>query len=156
MAVNESEFKELTAEDINGVDDLTLVPYPVPEWNGKIFFRVLDADTVFKFRRQMKQGGDKKDTALISMFSESACSSGGERLYPTNEAAKALFRKSMAVFLRMEKFLLQLNGMVLPDKSWDTVKAILMDAGVDAGVIAAVQIKWEADDQRVQDIPKNS
>jgi hypothetical protein len=156
MVTETIDYKELTADDINAADDLTLVPYPVPEWKGKIYFRVLDADTVFNFRKMMKKGGDAKDTALIKMFSASACNSKGELLYPTDVSVKGLFKKSMAVFLRMEKFLLQLNGMTQPDKSWETVKQILMDAGVDAGVIAAVQIKWEADDQRLLDGPKNS
>lgn len=150
------DAQELTAADIFAADDLTISePYAIPEWkkNGKpgvLYFRVMSADATIKFQEKLKTEAVKK-SVFVQILAECACDSKGTLLFTPDQLVK-LREKSTAVFARMQKILLQLNGMVLPEKNWDTVREILIGAGVDPGVIAAVQIKWDAPDETLKNV----
>lgn len=146
---------ELTADDIFSVDDLTVVPFTVPEWKknnkpGVIFFRVMSADRAAAFREALKSSSDGKKNSLVALVAECACSSDGRPLFSEGDMEK-LRRKNVAVFVRMQEFLLKLNGMVRPDKSWETVLEILQKSGVSEDAIASVKRLWdEADEAAVK------
>ena len=144
------EGGELSAEDIFGADDLTLVRVTVPEWQkngrpGVVYFRPMSAESMLRFQEQMRRG-DK--AGFVKIVAECACSSKGEPLF-TAAHVEALKKKNVAVFMRLQDMLLQLNGMKTPTKTWDTVQNILTAAGVEASVIAQVRAKWDADDEAV-------
>jgi hypothetical protein len=139
------EKKDLTLDDIIAVEDLKPVPFNVPEWGGTIYFKVMSAKRAIKFREQMRSGtgGD----TVVNIFAECACTADGRQLFAEPEAMAKLKEKSFAVFLRAQDFLLQLNGMARPDKSWASVLSILQSAGVDGNVIALVKQKWDDADE---------
>jgi hypothetical protein len=139
------EKKDLTLEDILAAEDLKPVPFEVPEWGGSIYFKVMSAKRAIKFREQMRSaaGGD----TVVNIFAECACTADGNRLFADPDTLAKLKEKSFAVFLRAQDFLLKLNGMMRPDKSWTTVLEILQSAGVDSNVVALVKQKWDASDE---------
>jgi hypothetical protein len=139
----------LTADDIFAADDTTLKPLTIPEWtkNGKpgvLWFKVMTADESFRFNDMMKMDATKRE-AVIRLLSQCACDENGNLLFKSSDLEK-LRKKNISIFLRMQKFLLQLNGMMSPDKSWKTVQSILQDCGIDSNVIALVKGKWDAAD----------
>lgn len=146
------EFKEqeLTADDIFGTDDLTVVPFKVPEWqkNGKpgvIFFKVMSADAASMFQEMLKVK-DQRRNAMVHLIAACACSSDGRLLFDEDAVAK-LQKKNVAVFMRMQDFLLKLNGMSRPDKSWESVLKILQTAGVAQDTVAQVKRLWDEGDE---------
>lgn len=146
MSKVKSDVEELSAEDIFGVEDLTVVPFTVPEWPkagkpGLIYFRVMSAEAVIKFQDLLKSEEQKKKS-WVRMFAECACDRNGNLLF-TKDQMDRLLTKSSAVYLRMQKFLLQLNGMIVADKSWEALAVILVDAGVTSEQVAAIKAKWE-------------
>lgn len=148
------EDQTLTAEDILGSDDLTILQLEVPEWkkNGKpgvLHLRVMSADETIKFQDAMKSPAHKSN-AWVKILAICACDPNGARLFSDSDMEK-LRKKSTSVFLRLQRRLLEINGMARAEKSWDALKEILVDSGVDSGVIALVQSKWETP----EDIAKN-
>jgi hypothetical protein len=158
---NVDPAQELTAEDIFASDDLTVVPCQIPEWQkndrpGLLYFKVMSAKASINFQNQMRVNDSIRREVIVRMLAECACSSTGERLFKTPQDIERLRDKSTAVFLRMQKFLLQLNGMMAPEKSWTTVQEILAECGIESNVVALVKQKWDADDNKVMtDAVKN-
>jgi hypothetical protein len=152
--------RELTAEDIFSADDLTLAPYQVPEWTkggkpGVIFFKVMSAADSIRFQEEMAKSEKAKRDVIVRIMAECACDSQGQKLFKQADMEK-LRNKSTAVYLRMQKFLLQLNGMMAPEKSWSTVRQILIDCGIDSAVVALVKQKWDViDSEAMTETVKN-
>ena len=134
--------KELSADDIIGAKDSTLFKTVVPEWNGTVYFKAMSAQRSMDFQRMLE---DKAQRAgmFVRMFQECACNSAGETLF-TTQHIEALRKKNVGVFLRLQNPLMQLNGMIQPEKTWSSVQGMLLEAGVSAEVIALVKVKWDA------------
>ena len=134
--------KELNADDILGAKDSTLFKTVVPEWGGTVYFKAMSAQRSMDFQRMLE---DKAQRAgmFVRMFQECACNSAGEQLF-SPQHIEGLRKKNVGVFLRLQNALMQLNGMIQPDKSWSAVNGMLIEAGVDAAAIALVKAKWDA------------
>lgn len=149
----EVQDQELTADDIYNSDDLTVSdPVEIPEWRkndkpGIIYFRVMSADEHIKFQELLK--GPTKNSVMVRILALCACNKNGDLLFKPTDMEK-LRKKSTVVFNRLSKFLLQLNGMVPPTKTWGAVESILEESGVDPTVIALVKNKWDAPDDTVK------
>lgn len=146
--------QDLTVDDIFGSDDLTISdPIEIKEWTkndkpGHIYFKVMSADASIKFQELIKDPRHR-GSIFVRILQECACKKDGTLLFTTKDLDK-LRTKSSAVFLRMGKLLLQLNGMTLPEKTWEAVEAILVSSDVDAAVIARVKAKWDAPDESLK------
>ena len=137
----------LTAEDIFASDDLTVVPLEIPEWKknglpGVLHLRVMSADETIKFQEAMRSPVHKAN-AWVKILALCACDPEGTRLFSDSDMEK-LRKKSTAVFLRLQRRLLEMNGMARAEKTWDALREILVECGVESGVIALVQSKWES------------
>lgn len=139
-----SDEKVLTGDDILSADDIIgcLEKVPVPEWGGVVYLRPMSALDTIRFQQALKTGGKAKDEAMVSMSQRSLSNDKGILLFePDNiERMKA---KSTAVYLRLQSKILQLNGMTRQEKTWEALRPILEEAGVDAAVIRLVESKWD-------------
>lgn len=137
-----NDTRILSAADIMAANDLTPEPVFIPEWNGTVLFRPMPADDAIAFQEAMN--GPARKSAWVDIFAKCAVDADGNRLFQKNQVAE-LRKKNTKVFLRMQMFLMELNGFKQPDKSWPTVQRILNDAGVEAAVIQRVSELWKAD-----------
>src|ERR1044071_3879213 len=99
--------KNLTAAEILASDDLETADMEIPEWKGTVRFRVMTADEAIKFQDTLNT--PSKKNAWVKILASCAVDANGERLF-TDKEMDALKQKSTAVFLRMQRFLLKLNG----------------------------------------------
>lgn len=154
----ELEDDFLSADDILSAPDTdTIIPITVPEWKGKggkagkLGLKVMSGDKIVAYLDGMNDP-KKKKAAFIQLFAECAVDGKGRQLFPTPAAVAELRKKSAAIFLRLQRKLLEINGMGEKQRSWAQLKPILEEAGVDASVIAAVRAKWEtAEDETKND-----
>ncbi len=152
--VEDDEF--LSAEDIlSSPDTETIISVTVPEWKGKngkpgkLGLRVMSGDKIIAYLDGFNDP-KKKKAAFIQMFAECAVDGKGRQLFPTPDSVAALRKKSAAVFLRLQRRLLEINGMGEPQKSWAQLKPLLEEAGADAALVAAVRAKWETAEDQVK------
>lgn len=141
--------RELTAADILNTDDTTVVPMEIPEWKkdgkpGVLYFKVMTADQAIKFQELLATPAHRR-SVFVRLLADCACDSQGNLLFKTSDLEQ-LRKKQVSVFVRMQKFLLQLNGMASAEKTWDDLETILRNVGIeDADQIASIKQKWEAD-----------
>ncbi len=102
-----SVSKYLTAAEILASDDLETAEMEVPEWGGTVRFRVMTADEAIKFQETINTPAKKN--AWVKILALCAVDGDGKRLFSDKEMDQ-LKQKSTAVFLRMQRFLLKLNG----------------------------------------------
>lgn len=136
----------LSFDDILAADDLDVRIVPIPEWKGSVRLRVLSAAEAIEFQKKMKQA-DKKQEAWIEIFALCAIDESGRRLFSAERQIVLLKKKSTAVFMRLQRVLLEMNAFAIPQKNWDTVLRILTEAGVESDVIARVEQRWREDDE---------
>lgn len=109
--------KILTADDILAANDLTIIKIEVPEWGGTVCFKTMPADEFIRF--QQMADTPAKDSAWVKILSLCACDEKGNLLF-TAQQLGMLKTKSTAVFLRLQKQLLALNG--IEDKTKEAIK----------------------------------
>lgn len=102
-----SDTKYLTAAEILASNDLETADLEVPEWGGTVRFRVMRASEAIKFQETLNSPAKKN--AWVKLLALCAVDADGNRLF-TDAQMDVLKEKSTAVFLRMQKFLLTLNG----------------------------------------------
>lgn len=97
----------LTAKDILDSNDLETAEMEVPEWGGTLRLRVMTADEAIKFQDVLNTPAKK--SAWVKLLALCAVDADGNRLFSDREM-ELLKKKSTAVFLRLQDFLLKLNG----------------------------------------------
>lgn len=142
-------LRELTAEDIFSADDTTTYPLEIPEWKkngqaGILYVKSMTGAESIAFQESLKNQEQRK-SLFVRMLAQSACDSKGNLLFKMGDLEK-LRQKNVAIFMRLQKFLLEINGMVGKEKTWETVQEILSECNIDGAVIALVKTKWDADD----------
>lgn len=136
--------RELSAMDIISADDSTLFKVVVPEWKGFVYFKAMSAQRSLEFQ-QILLNPSKRGGMFVNMLAECACNKDGELLFKPSDL-EALRKKNVAIFLRLQSALMQLNGMIQPERNWETIAQILADSEVPAAVIATVKAKWDSID----------
>jgi hypothetical protein len=110
----------LGADEILAASDIDTMTIEVPEWKGRVCFLAMDGDEAIKFNQNFKDP-EKKDEAIIRLFVLSAVNNPTDRQRIFTEASvRALRKKKFAVFLRVQKRLLEFNGFT--DEAAKTAK----------------------------------
>lgn len=154
-AVVEEVEEFLTAEDIIAAKDDVIIPVTVPEWKGKsgkpgkLGLRVMTGDKIAAYLDGMSDP-KKRKTAFIQLFAECAVDGQGRQMFPNPSAVAELRKKSAGVFLRLQRKLLEINGMSEKNKTWAQLKPILEEAGAEPALIATVRAKWETAEDEVK------
>lgn len=104
---------ELSADDILSVDDTKPVPFEVPEWPkngcaGVIYLKPWTAEDVTEWIDLMD--GPAKRNAMVLAVIRSVVSKDGVRTF-TEKHLEALKQKSMAACHRIQKRVLEMNGL---------------------------------------------
>lgn len=105
-----AETKILSAADILDVDDRETVVMEIPEWKGSIMLRAMSSNELIKFQRDIKSDGPARDEAIVRSLIVSIVNEKGEPLFDETKI-KDLRKKSVPVVVRIQKRILQLNGM---------------------------------------------
>lgn len=134
----------LTADDIYGAVDESLFAVTVPEWqkNGKpgvLCFRTMTGGEAIQYGTVIK---NKQDGAWVNLLALCACDRTGKAIF-TADSIEKLRHKNASVFLRLQKKLLQINGLLRTDRTWPQLEAILREASVPDDIVKLVQTKWE-------------
>lgn len=109
----------LTADEIFSADDCRVVDVQVPEWtkNGKpgvIRFRQMNAVEAQKFMDVM-QNPETRRRGAVQVVALTALAADGSPLFKNGEAdVERLMSKNVGVFVRLQKQVLELNGLT-PD-----------------------------------------
>lgn len=76
-------MKELTLDEILAADDLQITPVDVPEWNGRVYVRLLKADEAVGYSESLSGDEGKTDaTAMINELVALCCvDAKGRRLF---------------------------------------------------------------------------
>lgn len=102
-----SEVKVLGRDDILAVNDQKIVDVEVPEWGGVVRLRSLDASELLEFTDSSAKGrADSSVKALLLC----AVNGNGERIFTEKDVA-VLKKKSLRAFMRIQKVVLELNGL---------------------------------------------
>lgn len=109
-----ADAKDLTMEDILAADDLTLVPEFVPEWKGTVYLGVMSEAEARSYSDEMRDQ-EKRRGAMIRLLSYCLRNSKGERLIPQDKM-DAFRKKSVVVYVRLQKKALLLNGFLDDEK----------------------------------------
>ena len=105
----QNDKKFLTPEEILALDDLAIKEMFIPEWDSWVRFRVMSAATALAFQKSLDDPAKVKD-AWVRIFALSAVNEDGTRMFDDRQL-EALRKKSTTVFMRMQQFLLDINGM---------------------------------------------
>lgn len=123
---NVQEEKFLGADEILAASDIDTLTLQVKEWatsrvpSGSICFLAMDGDEAIKFNQNFKDP-EKKDDTIIRLFVLSAINNPTDRQRIFTEAnVRALRKKKFAVFMRVQKRLLEFNGFT--DEAAKTAK----------------------------------
>ncbi len=107
----EDAGKQLSADDILGVDDLEIKVVNVPEWKGIVHLRVLPADEGLALNDQMQAlPKEKQSDAIFMLLGACLVDAGGKRMFTTDEQLAKLRTRSQKVLIRLQKSALQLQG----------------------------------------------
>ena len=99
----------LSAADILGIDDVTIINVPVPEWKGTVRLKTLSAESVAEYLEAID--GPAKRNAIVLMFMRSAVDGDGNLLFKDADTLHELKRRSMRAYMRVQKQILELNGL---------------------------------------------
>lgn len=77
---------ELTREQIDGINDLTVKEVKVPEWGGSVFVRMMSGDERDAYEASA-QGGQQKHVRA-RLIAVTLCDSTGKLLYTLDELEK--------------------------------------------------------------------
>lgn len=109
-----ADAKNLTMEDILAADDLTLVPEYVPEWKGNVYLGVMSEAEARSYSDEMKDP-EKRKGAMIRLLAYCLRNEKGDRLI-TPDKMDAFRKKSVVVYVRLQKKALRLNGFLEDEK----------------------------------------
>lgn len=109
---------ELSAEEIFGQPDLTIVPVDVPEWRARVHLRVLPADVGLALNDAMQAlPKDKSTDAMFLLLRATLCRSNGAPLITSDDQAGKLRSRSMVVLSRLQEKALELQGWKVPGQT---------------------------------------
>lgn len=117
------QLKDLTTDDILAADDLTLEPEDVPEWNGRVYIRVMSAQEAGDYAEQMSDLTKRKQ-AMMRLLAYTLCDAKGNKLIPTDKMDQ-FRKKSVKVYMRLQKRALKLNGFLEDEKQRKELEAAL-------------------------------
>lgn len=148
----------LSAEDILDMpegSDLGIHKVEIPEWkkNGKagiLCYRAMTADQALAFNASIKTPA-LRENAWVRILAEQACDENGKLLFTSKDLA-ALRKRNAGVFSRLQEKFIAVNGNGRMPKTWEALKAILEEVGVEAYVIEMVGQRW----QTTEETAKNS
>lgn len=143
----------LTADDIYNSDDTTVMTVVIPEWkkNGKpgtLGLRVMMADEAIQYNEVLKNPQTRRGS-WVRLLALCACNKAGERIFTEADLEK-LRKKNNAVFLRLQSKLMQINGMIRAEKTWEALEEILNDCKVEPAVIELVKSKWDTPEEAIK------
>jgi hypothetical protein len=146
--------QELTAEDIFGFNDIAenLVRFETPEWGKKgtnphIYLRLLNGGELTDLY-DSQADATKKKRAMVATFLKAACNKKGDPIFIDNpETLNKLLAKSAAPMVRAQEKLMQMNGMARHPKTWEALKLILAEVGVEDAKIELVRLKWQTPEE---------
>ena len=98
----------LSADEILAAPDLAFEDVPVPEWGGTVRIQALPADEAAELIELLNTPEGKK-LGPVRVLAQSAVDDKGARLF-TQAQVEALKKKSMRVFLRLQKTAMDING----------------------------------------------
>jgi hypothetical protein len=106
--------KQLSAEDILGVQDLEILEVPVKQWGGSVYLRVLPADEGLALGEKMdaltNEPKAKQSDAMFLLLGACLVSADGTLLFSTPEQAQKLRTRSTKVLLQLQEKALALQG----------------------------------------------
>ena len=79
-------MKELTLDEILAADDLHITPVDVPEWNGRVYVRLLKADEAVRYSDSIGSAENPDATAMVNELVALCCTDAkGRRLFKSAE-----------------------------------------------------------------------
>lgn len=109
-----SEVKDLTIDDILAANDITLEPEDVPEWGGRVYIGVMSEEQARAYAEEMSDE-KKRRGAMLRLLAFTLRNAKGEPLIPLDKM-DAFRKKSVKVYMRLQKKALKLNGFLEDEK----------------------------------------
>ena len=106
--------KALTKDDIFKATDIDTKEYPVPEWGGHVYIKMLSAKQREDFEDMVARAQESKQRVVhfrAKLCSAMVCDSEGNLLFPTPADVKALSEKNGSVLDRICSVCMEFNGM---------------------------------------------
>jgi hypothetical protein len=108
--------KDLTADDILGVEDRPIEPVEVPEWGGRVYVRTMSARERDAIEAEVHSLGEERslENARARFCARVICNADGEPLFTTKQIPE-LGKKSAAALDRVFAVGSRLNGFTAKD-----------------------------------------
>ena len=110
---NGTPLPDLTASEIFDAEDKGVIDFPIPEWGGMAYLRILPGDVrdALEARLQADKNGRRNTVGIRGrMAAVSLCDKGGQPLFKTNDIER-LNGKNGVVLDRIMDKVIELNGM---------------------------------------------
>jgi hypothetical protein len=121
--------KILSVEQIKNAPDLSTKDLEVPEWPdedgnpGIIVLKALSAYEAQVYQKKITLSQQNKDNAMLEMVVQSCVDDDGNRLFSPKDIAW-MKDKSMAAYNRIQRAILELNGLSDPKKAEEAAKNV--------------------------------